>query len=306
MHSKAKLSKYQLLFIVVSLAFGWASLGAAHAKQALQPKTNKNCLWEIQTKKNTVYLLGSLHILTKDCFPLSRQIEDAYRSCNKVVFETDIGAMNDPATQANMMALALYPNGQTLQQNVSNKTYSRFKAKVEAAGLPMPQFERFRPWLCGLTLAVLELQRLGFDLNLGVDKYFYNKAQGDEKEIDFLEPVEYQLDLLAGMNKSDQEAFLSQMLKDLEVIEKMSANMLNSWKTGNVEQLDSIIKISFKQHPAILDRLLIQRNKNWVPIIEELMKQDENVLIVAGAGHMVGADGVVDLLKKRGYRIEQK
>ena len=87
---------------------------------------------------------------------------------------------------------------------------------------------------------------------------------------------------------------------------KMSANMLNSWKTGNAEQLDSIIKISFKQHPAILDRLLIQRNKNWVPMIEELTKQDENVLIVAGAGHMVGADGVVDLLKKRGYRIEQK
>ena len=108
------------------------------------------------------------------------------------------------------------------------------------------------------------------------------------------------------MGKAEQESFLRQALKDLEIIETMASEMVSSWKIGDVDKLDSIIKLSFKEHPDIYNRFIIQRNKRWISRIEDLMRQDENVLVIVGAGHLVGTENILELLKKKGYEIVRR
>ncbi|MCK4485485.1 MAG: TraB/GumN family protein [Desulfobacterales bacterium] len=299
-------NRHQSLCIGVLLAFVWTFASIVHAQEISEVKTNKNFLWSIETEKNTMYLLGAVHILKSDSFPLSKGIQDAYGACKKIVFETDTDGMEDPAFQVKMMTLGLYSDGETLEQNVSEQTYASLKKKAVAAGLSMAQLDRFRPWLCAVTLTAIELQRLGFDPNYGIDMYFFDKAKKDGKETIFLETVEYQLKAFTEMAEREEESFLRQTLKDLEVIETMFSDIVESWKTGDVDKLESIMKISFKDHPDIYHRLVTQRNKEWITKIENLMKQDDNVLVIVGAGHLAGTENILELLKKKGHKIRQR
>ena len=299
-------NRHQSLYVGVFVALIWAFASIVHAQEISEAKTNKNFLWSIETEKNTTYLLGSIHLLKSDSFPLSKGIEDAYGACKKIVFETDIDGTQNPAFQTKMLTLGLYSSGQTLKQNLSKQTYASLKKKAVTAGLSMAQLDRFRPWLCAVTLTAIELQRLGFDPNYGIDMYFFDKAKKDGKEIIFLETVEYQLKAFSEMAERDEESFLRQTLKDLEVIETMFSDIVESWKTGDVDKLESIMKISFKDHPDIYHRLVIQRNKEWITQIENLMKQDDNVLVIVGAGHLAGTENILELLKKKGHKIRQR
>jgi uncharacterized protein YbaP (TraB family) len=251
-------------------------------------------------------LLGSLHLLKQDAYPLATVIGSAYADSRKIVFETDIAALQEPAMQAKMLQLGLYPEGQNLLQDLDGSTRKLLEKKMGALGLPLEQFARFKPWFIALTLTTLELQRMGFNPMYGLDIHFFNKARTDAKEIGFLEPAEFQLNLLGNMVKKDQIAFLNQTLKDLETVNELTADLVKFWKAGNATGLHELLYRSFKDYPDIHDRLLIQRNKKWVEEIEVQMRENKNVLFIVGAGHLVGPESVVDLLKKRGYKVKQQ
>ena len=274
--------------------------------QAAQAGTDKHFFWSIQTEKSTVYLLGSIHFLRQDAYPLAEAIEEAYSDSQKVVFEADIDRGNSPELQAKMMSLGLYPEGQTLKQNVSGETYKMLEKKVTAIGLPVWQFNRFRPWFAALMLTVMELQKMQFDPSYGVDAYFFRKAKEDGKQKIFLEPAESQINLFAEMGPRDQESFLRQTIEDLAVIQGMLSDMVNAWQTGDVDALGSMLNKSFKEYPDMYDHLMVQRNKKWVSRIEDLLNGDGNVLVIVGAGHLVGNENLLQLLRKRGYRTDQR
>ncbi len=294
--------------ILAFLILGFFLTGgvAAATQQSDSEVTSKNCLWSVEAGGNTVYLLGSLHVLKADAYPLAAAIEEAYSSSRKVVFETDMNAMTNPAVQQKMLALGLYPEGQTLDQHLSGQTKNLLKQKMSELGLPMQQFARFRPWFIALTLATFELQRLGYNPMYGIDMHFFGRAKEDEKELGFFEPVEYQIDLLGKMTNQDQESFLNQTLEEMDIVAELAADMTAYWESGDAENLYQLMNRSFKDHPGIRDRLLIQRNKNWTSQIEALMKENKIVLIIVGAGHLVGPDSVIDQLKKKGYSVKQK
>lgn len=288
-----------VIFFFIFLITLW-TVPNAHAQT-----TKKNFLWSLKTDNSTIYLLGSVHLLRNDSYPLDKNIEDTYMNCKKVVFETDIGGMKTPAVQEHMTTLALYSGGQTLQQNISQETYRLLEKKAAEVGLSMAQLSHVRPWMCALMLTLLELQKMGFDPQYSIDQYFFNKAQQDKKEMVFLESIEYQINLFAGMDSYEEEFFLQQMLEELEVIKTMFADIVSSWESGDATQLGSILQISFKDHPDIYNRFLAQRNKAWVSTIEGLIEHGDNALIVVGAGHLVGPENLLQLLRTRGYTIEQ-
>jgi uncharacterized protein YbaP (TraB family) len=296
----------QALGIFVCLTVVCALANAACAGEQLQSDTGKHFLWSLQTKKNTVYFLGSVHVMKSDAYPLAPEIERAYEDSKKIVFETDVDEASDPAVQAKMMTLGLYMNGQTLKENVSEETYKLLEEKAVAAGIPMASFDRFRPWFCALTLSVMEFQKLGFLPTYGVDTYFFTKAKKAGKEIIPLESTEFQLNLFAEMVELQQESFLRQTLEELEVIATMASDMVDAWTAGDLDKMDSIMKMSFKEHPDIYDRFVVERNKKWISKIEHLINQDGNAMVIVGAGHLVGTKNLLDLLRAKGYRIEQK
>jgi uncharacterized protein YbaP (TraB family) len=292
-----------VICLVICLAALWASINTVYAQAGAQQK--KAFLWSLKTDKATIYLLGSFHLLKSDAYPLDKDIEAAYRDCQRVVFETDIDAANDPAFQARMLTQGLYPEGQTLEQNISKETYSLLEKKLTEVGLTLDQVNRFKPWRCALTVAALKLKRMGFDPQYGIDGYFFNKAKKDGKEKLFLESLDSQIALFSELGGNQAEAFLRQTLKDLEVVETMLPDMVGAWETGDAARLESIMTTSFKDYPDIYDRFIVQRNRAWAGTIEQLLAQGGTTLVVVGAGHLVGPENVLQLLKNKGYNMEQ-
>ncbi len=250
--------------------------------------------------------MGSLHVLKSSAYPLAAEIDRAYASSQKLVFETDIGAMMEPDIQAKMMKLGVYPEGQDLFQNISETTRKNLEEKLQDLGLPPAYFSRFKPWFLAVTLTTLELQRLGFNPLYGIDLHFYTKARADEKELAYLESVEYQLNLLGKMNAQDQKSFLAQTLKDLDISAQLADDMMTAWQHGEADDLYELLFESFEDHPGIEDRLLTRRNKDWLPQIEKMLKTPKITMVIVGAGHLIGPEGLVELLKQKGYKIKQK
>ena len=305
-HLPVKLERLRTASVILSLIFALFISAGLDARQNQQTAAQKHCLWEVETPTNKVFLLGSLHLLKSDAYPLATEINAAYSVSPKVVFETDIGAMQDPAVLTRMLSMGQYPEGQSLLQNISRDMRMALQKRMADLGLPLEQFVRFKPWFLAVTLTTLELQRLGYSPGNGLDVHYYDRARSDEKEIGFFEPIDYQLDLLGNMNADDQKAFLGQTLKDLEIAAEMAEDMMRYWQKGQTDKLYSLLFKSFKDYPEIKDRLLLQRNKDWVKKIETMLGETDNIFIVVGAGHLVGPQSVVALLKQKGYKVRQK
>jgi uncharacterized protein YbaP (TraB family) len=263
-------------------------------------------LWSVSTEKNTVHLLGSVHVLKKDAYPLDERINKAYAASGCIMFEADMAEVAKPATRKKMLASGMYQDGTTLRQHISGETYELLKEKVAVSGMSMDRFDPFKPWLCAVTLSALELKRMGFDPAFGIDSHFFVRAQQDKKDLIFLESTDYQIDLIAGVLEDKPEDLLKQTIAELEVIEAMSADILGAWVGGDAQEMESIVNMSLKEYPGIHERLFVQRNTDWTAKIEKLMGGGKNVLVIVGAGHLVGEDGVLNQLKEKGYSVIQQ
>jgi uncharacterized protein YbaP (TraB family) len=305
-HLYAKRKRLETAGFIVSLILMLLVSAGVNAQQNQPAAASQHCLWEVASPSNKVFLLGSLHLLKSDAYPLAKEINTAYSLSPKVVFETDIGGMMDPSVQAKMLSMGLYPEGESLLQNISADMRRDLQKRMAELGLPLEQFARFKPWMLAVTLTTLELQRLGFSPAYGVDVHYYGRARSDKKTMDYFESIDYQLDLLGNMDPDDQTAFLGQTLKDLEIAGEMADDMMAYWQKGQADRLYALLFKSFEEYPEIKDRLLLQRNKDWLDKIETMLEEPENVFIIVGAGHLVGPEGVVALLKQRGYKVKQR
>ena len=288
-----------IAFILLLACTGLVSPG-------LSAESDRGCLWSFKTNQNTIYLLGSMHLFKKESYPMPLAIQRAYADSKKLVFETDMEKMADPAMQAMLLVMGMYPPDQNLFQNVSEETRTILSEKLAKTGIPPEQFSRFKPWFCALTLTMTELVRLGFDPRYGIDMHYFQNAKRDNKETLFFESFEDHLKLLAGMDQGEQASFLSQTLKDLDIIEEMASRLLSSWREGDLDALADILFKSFSDHPDIRERLLIERNRRWLEKIEDLMEQPDNVLIVVGVGHLIGEESLVDFLRENGFQVTQR
>jgi uncharacterized protein YbaP (TraB family) len=295
-----------VVFVCFLPAFFMAATFCWQIKPAAGQEAHKSCLWSIEGQSNKIHLLGSLHFFKPDAFPLADAIERAYADSQRLVFETDIAAMQDPAVQTRMMELGMYPEGQGLWQNLDPGTRQLLEKKITEFGLPLEAFSRFKPWFVAVQIEIVQLLRLGFSPQYGIDVHFFDRAKSAGKEVGFLESTEFQIDLFGSMDKQDQNAFLNQTLKELELADEMAGGLIKFWKAGDAARLHDLLSKSFKNYPVLYDRLLIQRNKNWVKEIEGAMRKNKNTLFVVGAGHLVGPKSVVDLLEKKGYRVKQQ
>jgi uncharacterized protein YbaP (TraB family) len=266
----------------------------------------RHTLWKVQGQQNSVYLLGSVHVLKASDYPLAAPIEAAFSNASVVAFETDIAALDDPAIAMKLMSKSQLPEGETLSKQLSPEVYKMWTRHVTESGLPPEMFERFTPAMASLTIAMLEMQKLGLDPNQGVDKHFFALARKLGKEIVPLEPVEFQINLLTGFSKEEGEALMKSTLKDMDNLKKDLAELLKAWKTGNAAQLEKLLNEAMKESPAIYKRMLTDRNQNWIPKIEELARGKKNAVVIVGAAHLVGKDGVVELLRKKGATVTQE
>lgn len=265
----------------------------------------KSFLWEIKDDDNSVFLLGSVHLLRESDFPLDKVILKALDKSEIVVFEADIAAMSSPQFQYTMLQESMLANGKTLKKILPSSLYKKTADKMSQNGLMIEMINGFKPWMAALTLQITEFKRLGFKDEFGVDQFLYRRAKMKGKQTMGFETPEFQMSLFSNLTTKQQIEFLSQTINELDLAEKMINQMLVAWKAGNADQFYNYNIKSFKAYPDLMDKLLISRNKNWMPDIVKLIEGNKDAMVVVGALHIPGKDGVLDLLQKKGYKTKQ-
>jgi hypothetical protein len=274
--------------------------------QEVFSQSRKSFLWKIRSKTNTAYVLGSLHYCKKEIYPLSEKIEKAFGESDILVVEADMNDIKKVDIQK-LMERAFYPADDTLEKHVSSEIYQSVKAETEGLGIPLAILKKQKPWFLAMTLVALGSLKLGFDPNLGIDKYFLSKAEGKRKILE-LESLDYQINLLSGFSEKDQELLLLYTLNDLKILEQELEKLTQAWISGDTKGMESILMRSVsedKRLTPIFEKVIYERNMKMVSKIEDFLRTRETTFIIVGAGHLVGDRGIIEILSRKGYLIEQ-
>ncbi len=272
----------------------WAGTCAAAASAA-------PFLWAVQGQGARDYLLGSIHMLPPQAHPLPPALEQAYAQAETVVFETDLDAVGRPdAQQALMTAAREAPDG--LRGQIDAVLYAQLQRRLERLGLPQNHCDVYQAWFCALSLEMAGYQRAGFSPQLGIDQHYFEAARRDGKRVDWLETPSEQLGLFAQMPPVLGAAFLASALDD--GASQSPQRMMDAWRAHDLTFLEDEVEAMRRDHPRAYARLLADRNRAWQGLLRRHLSDARPTLIIVGAAHLVGADGLIGQLRRNGYRVE--
>jgi uncharacterized protein len=266
----------------------------------------KSFLWRVRSKTGNAYVLGSIHFLKKEMYPLAKKIEDGFDQSDILVVEANINDISKLNLQK-LIESAFYPENDSLEKHVSAVTYDLVKKELGGPGPSLQLINKYKPWFLAMTLQAAELLKLGFDPNHGIDKYFLTKATG-KKKISEIESVDDQINLLSKLSDADQELFLLYTLMDLKALGQELDRLINAWASGDAKGMESILTKSLAadgRMSSIYEKLVYERNRNMALRIEDFLKTEKTYFVVVGAAHLVGEKGMIEILRRKGYGVEQ-
>jgi uncharacterized protein YbaP (TraB family) len=262
-------------------------------------------VWRATDGESTVYLGGTVHLLRPEDYPLPEEFDQAYEGSSELFFETDISSMNDPSVQAEMLQQLTYSDGRTLKDVLGTEAYAALETYTAGVGMPLMMLEQFKPGMIVSTLQVLEFQRMGFTPQ-GVDAFFNTQALTDGKTVGALETLDEQISFLAAMGEGNESEFIMMSLEDLDSTANLMGEMIGAWRAGDSEALRTLfVDDMLERAPVVYDSLLRQRNLRWIPQIEAMFDDPEIEFVLVGTAHLVGVDGIVELLRARGYAVSK-
>jgi uncharacterized protein YbaP (TraB family) len=250
-----------------------------------------------------VYLLGSIHLGSKDMYPLPAEIEDAFAGSSALLVEADIRHMDMSKAQAAILEKGLYPAGDSLWNHVSPDTRKKIEQFCDRYGMPAGNLIAMKPWVVALTISTVPMMKAGMDPTLGIDMYFLNKS--DKKRVVEIESADWQIDLLSGFSDDLQEKFLAAAVDEGLDMDAELKRMRDAWNSGDAARLDAITRENTKTPEKISRAILQDRNPHMANVAEQFLKGKEQTFLIVGAAHLVGDEGVVAMLQKRGYKVEQ-
>ncbi|MCF6218646.1 MAG: TraB/GumN family protein [Gammaproteobacteria bacterium] len=270
----------------------------------LHAENNHCLLWELQGEYNTLYLLGSIHMMRTEDYPLDSCVDDAYQKSASLVVELNIQLIDPQEISQKMRQLGRLPVGETLTEQLSSETLKRLS---QYSALPM-NYQQMRPWYLALTITLQKISELGYRADLGVDNYLISKAQG-VKPVISLETLDQQLAVLAGDNREEQDLSLRLTLEQMSEMAGDMNEMNSAWHQGDAAVIYRLMEAPKQHYPQLaapFDRLVIQRNRQMADKIAALLEEADAYLVVIGAGHLGGEQGVIALLEKRGFTLIQQ
>jgi uncharacterized protein len=288
----------------------WRLLGLALSCVALSSVVRADgplhALWELHGKHNTVYILGSIHVLRPSDYPLAPAVLDAYRNANSIFMEVNLAQIDSQRMQTELLASARLPQGQTLPGIMGDARYKRAQVLAQEVGIDIGIFDAFAPWFAAEAISQLQLQQLGFQPKSGVEMFFLERARADGKSVAGLETVHDQIALFDALSMDEQADYLVSSLEEAHDLPKQVDAMVHAWASGDTQWFTDQLKAEIGRDPVLYDSVLVARNRKWVPKIEALLNDDKNYLVIVGTGHLVGQGSVIALLKKDGIAAAQR
>lgn len=295
--------------LVVNLPAPPASAAAADNQpgrqagaQTAAPDIRQGLLWKASTARNTVYLLGSIHLASPDFYPLPEHIEQAFENSNVLVVEVDLNRLDQAKFQSLLAANGLYPREDSLWNHISANTRELVVDFCQQHGMDAEAFARMKPWLAAFATSFLPAATMQQSFAPGIDKYFLDKA-GDRMRVEPLESAEYQLRVVSSLPAAQQERNLRDAVNNAGQSVEELAKLQTLWLEGDAQKLEAYLAGAMRDDPEYEKRVFAERNPRMAERAEQCLKSSDRCFIVVGAGHMVGKDGVVRLLQNRGYKV---
>lgn len=269
----------------------------------------RSFIWEVRSAQGKAFVLGSIHVGSPDLYPLAPAIDRAFDEASVLAVEAD------PRQQQGMMAAltrGLYAPGDNLRNHLPAPVLERLGRVLPRYGLTLDAAISMKPFMLMTLIEASEAMRAGYDPQLGIDLHFLERASKRGMKVVELESIEQQLALMDSFSDDEAQAMLQQMLSAVEKNEMTSdlKQMFAAWKDGDAQRLERIVDRSLGPDPkarqAFMETMNYGRNQAMADKIERYLRSGETHLVIVGALHLVGERGVIALLRKRGYKIDQR
>ncbi len=281
----------------------------AEAQSGTAAIAGHHLLWKVVGRRGIAYLVGSIHFGTPAMYPLPAEMTQAYQNSQELVVETDLTAL-DPAQMARIVAAkAMFADGMTLSKAITPKTWQDLERVMKRFGASAQTLEKQKPWFASMTLTSLALRSFGFSEELGIDNHFMKLAH-DKKPIIGLETLQQQLDFLDGFSNAEQEAMLKETFDDIEKGRTFLDETVRAWRKGDARKIDSLMNEELRSGDQFSEHmyqvLIADRNTAMTEKLDKLLDHGGTYFVILGAAHFVGENGIVALLKSKGYQVEKR
>lgn len=268
---------------------------------------SRGFLWKTENAGNTVYLLGSIHIANDAMYPLRPEIQKAYEASDYLAVEADISNANDENIQKLVLDLSVYKDNTTLKDHISADAYKKLGEILKANGLAENVLDTYKPWSVSSTIDYLTTAKSGFNPGIGIDAHFLQQAITNKKPILELESIEYQLKMFDGFTDKLQEEMLNTSLENYFKEDSGIEELTEMWVSGDEKQLLELTN-SISSNEEFRKALLTDRNPPMVDKVAGYLNDTakKTYFVVVGAAHMLGEDGIVPLLEKKGFTVTRQ
>jgi len=280
-----------------------AGLFSCSSSPASTPVETGSSVWKVSKGGNTLYLGGSIHILRETDYPLPDEFDLAFSRSAMLVLETDVEQISDENVVQYLMSQVFLPEGQTLRSVLDLDTYDLLEAVLLDYGLALDGITNIKPSMVINILSAVQAQKYGF-VSDGVDTYFQQKAKSEGKAVNYLESIEFQINLLLTMGDGYENEFVLYSLQDIESTELELDVLVDEWRNGRSSREVSLMEMK-DQWPIMYKDLISDRNAAWMPQIENFLASGTVCFVIVGLAHMYGPDGLLQQLENLGCVVEK-
>jgi len=288
--------------LFVGLMLLWAPVSAYQTDKV----NARPALWQIKKDGGTVYLLGSFHILPRNYVWFDGIIRRSFEPADELVME----AVMTPDAMAGIQEMALnnafFTGEDNLQDYLDDAHYTKMLGHAKRLmGLDEAAARKSKPWFMAIQISLISVMSNGMDPDSGVDKYLESQARQGKKVISGLETPKEAMFALIDHPLPVQAAMLADTLDKLDNFKSYIKSYLDAWASGDADRMDKTMVEDMAEQPAMYQTLLVDRNENWMPAIEAHINSGKTIFIVVGAAHLVGKDGIVRMLRDKGYPVDK-
>lgn len=291
------------------LAFAGLVLAIPMAGSAPPPReAARPLLWKVATGETNVYLLGSFHLLKPSDYPLPSDVEEAFADAEGLMFEVSPEELADPSVPGKMVQLALQPGDAAFGKVASPRVVEKLHAEFAKLGGSAPQLDQLEPWMVGITLVSVLGRTQGYSPDDGLDRHLMQRAKRAGKATAGLESIDSQLRAMDATPISEQLASIEESLGEGGDMGMQLDELHTAWRTADIAKLERLAVTEMRARtPETYRRLNVDRNRAWLPKIERMLAagKGDDTLVVVGALHLLGPDGLVAQLKSRGLRVDR-
>ena len=262
-------------------------------------------VYQVEGPNGRFYLAGSMHLLHAERASLPAPLERAYRNSASIVMEIDTDDGDAQDAGARLLEAAQLAPDTSLQALLGEARWNTVRTALAEAGFDAERASRFEPWGLALLLTQAGFARQGYTSAAGVEQQWTERARRDGKPISGLETAAMQIALLDGLDMNVQRQMLDLTLEEVQEMPQMLDELDDAWRAGDLQRLEALLLEGYRQMPELYTALLVERNRRWVSQIRAWPTTSPPRLVLVGALHVVGEQGLPALLQRAGYTVQR-